>query len=113
MIEPTANAARISTCVAPGDGHVSSDYTQLLLIYPDFDNFPDDAKVALFDMIYNLGAGHNRRKRNHATGLRAYGTMNAAINRGDWATAAAHCLRHGIPAERNRETAELFKGCAQ
>ncbi len=38
--------------------------------------------------------------------------MNAAINRGDWGTAAKHCLRHGIPATRDRTTAQLFDNCA-
>jgi GH24 family phage-related lysozyme (muramidase) len=94
------------------DSHVDADYSQLQLIYPQFDSFPDDAKVALFDMIYNLGAGHGKMRHHRATGLRAYVTMNAAINRGDWGTAAKHCLRHGIPATRNHATAQLFNNCA-
>jgi GH24 family phage-related lysozyme (muramidase) len=94
------------------DAHVDADYRQLQLIYPQFDTFPDNAKLALFDMIYNVGAGHGKTRHHRASGLRAYVGMNAAIAQGDWSTAAQHCHRHGIPPERNRVTAELFKTCA-
>jgi len=102
----------LATASSLRDSHIDADYSQLQLIYPQFDSFPDDAKVALFDMIYNLGAGHGKMRHHRATGLRAYVTMNAAINRGDWGTAAKYCLRHGIPATRNDATAQLFNNCA-
>jgi GH24 family phage-related lysozyme (muramidase) len=94
------------------DAHVLADYASLQRIYPDFDAFPEDAKLALFDMIYNLGAGRSGGRHRRATGLRQYGTMNAAITRGDWTGAASTCLRRGIPAERNAMTAALFRKCA-
>jgi GH24 family phage-related lysozyme (muramidase) len=95
----------LATASSLRDSHIDADYSQLQLIYPQFDSFPNEAKVALFDMIYNLGAGHGKTRHHRATGLRGYVTMNAAINRRDWGTAAKHCLRHGIPAMRNRATA--------
>lgn len=93
------------------DKHVDADYLQLQVIYPRFDSYPDNAKVVLFDMIYNLGAGHQKTRHHRAAGLRAFGLMNAAISRSDWATAAKYCLRHGIPPDRNKETASLFNSC--
>lgn len=94
------------------DDHISRDYTQLLDIYETFDTLPQAAKVALFDMIYNLGPGHQKTHHHRATGLRAFGTMNQAIAAGKWDDAAKHSLRHGIPAERNKAIADMFKSCA-
>lgn len=93
------------------DTHIDADYRQLQSIYPSFDTFPDNARLALFDMIYNLGAGHARTRHHRAQGLRAYHGMNSAIMRGDWAVAAQHCIRHGVPHGRNVATADLFKSC--
>jgi hypothetical protein len=96
------------------DAHISADYAQLQTIYyPGFDSFPDDVKLALFDMIYNLGAGRSKSRHHRANGLRGYMQMNAAISRGDWATASKTCLRHGIPMARNQMTAALFANCAK
>jgi len=57
-----------------------------------YDKFPDGVKLALLDMIYNLGPG----------GLvNGYPRMLAAIAGGDWAEAAKECTREGIGAARN------------
>ena len=93
------------------DAHIDADYGYLQTIYSGFDAFPDAAKVALFDMIYNLGPGRDKTRHHRANGLRAYVGMNTAIASGDWATAARLCHRHGIPAERNAMTAALFNSC--
>jgi GH24 family phage-related lysozyme (muramidase) len=93
------------------DDHIKADYVELKRIYLKFDSFPDDAKVALFDMIYNVGPGRNKTRQHRASGMRAYNSMNAAINAGKWSLAADRCVRHGIPAERNRNTANLFRKC--
>lgn len=105
------------------DTHILQDYSQLGLIYQSFDDLPDPAKQALFDMIYNLGAGrsavaakaatkgHKAISAHKATGLRAYASMNAAIKATDWQSAAATCRRKGIPPERNQMTAALFRSC--
>ena len=85
------------------DDHVAKDYIDLLKLYPKFDSFPDDAKVALFDMIYNLGAG----------GLKSFGHMNQAVNKMDWAHVASSCHRAGIAPARNDNTSNLFKNCVQ
>lgn len=93
------------------DSHVEADYRQLKQIYPKFDEFPENAKLALFDMVYNLGPGKSKARHHRSTGLRHYILMNAAINKEDWESAALHCSRHGIPIERNRMTAALFRSC--
>jgi GH24 family phage-related lysozyme (muramidase) len=94
------------------DDHIKADYVELKKIYLQFDSFPDDAKVALFDMIYNVGPGRNKTRHHRASGLRNFVAMNAAINAGKWSLAADRCTRHGIPAQRNRRTAELFRNSA-
>jgi GH24 family phage-related lysozyme (muramidase) len=101
-----------ATAQALLDDHIEADYVELKKIYLKFDSFPDDAKVALFDMIYNVGPGRNKTRQHRASGLRAYNSMNAAINAGKWSLAADRCTRHGIPPERNRNTANLFRKCA-
>ena len=90
------------------DRHVADDYAALRDIYSGFDSFPQDAKLALFDMIYNLGAGRASSARHRGSGLRAFTTMNMAIGRRDWRGAAASCARIGPPPQRNAATALLF-----
>jgi len=94
------------------DRHVEADYQQLKLIYAGFDALPENAQLALFDMIYNVGAGHPKDRHHRATGLRRFALMNAAINKADWSAAAQYCSRHGIPDQRNQMTASLFSSCA-
>jgi GH24 family phage-related lysozyme (muramidase) len=94
------------------DDHIEADYVELKKIYLQFDSFPDDAKVALFDMIYNVGPGRNKTRHHRASGLRNYVSMNAAINAGKWSLAANRCMRLGIPPLRNLRTADLFRKCA-
>lgn len=93
------------------DKHISDDYQQLKMIYPNFDTFPENAKIALFDMIYNLGAGRYKTAPQRATGLRQYAVMNRAVNTEDWATAARNCYRNGISVKRNTIIANYFKSC--
>lgn len=94
------------------DQHINADYYELRKIYRSFDNIPDNGKRALFDMIYNLGPGRDAMGHHRASGLRRYTAMNVAIDAGHWEVAARLSLRHGIAAERNRWTADLFRSCA-
>lgn len=93
------------------DHHIQADYQQLQAIYPEFDDFPEPAKLALFDMIYNVGPGQNKDRHHRASGLRKFVHLNAAVRKRDWATASKCCMRHGISFERNRATAKLFESC--
>ena len=65
----------------------------------DYDGFPDGVKMALLDMIYNLGP---------AGLLKGYPRMMKAVAAGHWAEAAGECLRHGPGAARNEWTREQF-----
>jgi GH24 family phage-related lysozyme (muramidase) len=74
---------------------------QLRSSLPNFDTYPDPAQAALFDMAYNLGIG----------GLKKFPHMLAAVDAGDWETAANESHRNGIQDARNAETAALFRQC--
>lgn len=66
---------------------------------PHYDSFPDGAKLALLDMIYNLGPGEL---------FSGYPHLLAAVEQGQWAQAAAQCLRHGPGEARNVWTRNQF-----
>ncbi len=68
-----------------------------------YDELPDAAKVALLDMVYNLGP---------VGLLRGYPKLLAALAARSWTAAAAECLRHGISAERNAWTRLQFLSSA-
>ena len=64
-----------------------------------YDGMPDEVKIALLDMAYNLGP----------TGLlKGYPHMLGALETGSWAEAAADCSREGISEPRNAWTRQQF-----
>jgi GH24 family phage-related lysozyme (muramidase) len=66
---------------------------------PHYDSLPDTVKMALLDMIYNLGP----------VGLfKGFPHLINAIEAGAWTQAAANCFRHGPSPERNAWTREQF-----
>lgn len=69
-----------------------------------YEQLPDRAKLALLDMVYNLGPG----KLFHE-----YPRLIAAVEKGDWAAAAAASLRRGPSAERNAWTKTQFQDAAR
>ena len=75
---------------------VLQGFEQLLRAHlPHYDSFPDGAKLALLDMVYNLGPGEL---------FSGYPHLLAAVEQGAWAQAAAECLRHGPGEARNAWT---------
>jgi GH24 family phage-related lysozyme (muramidase) len=67
--------------------------------FPHYDTLPDGVKMALLDMIYNLGPG----------GLfRGFPHLVVAIQTGAWTQAAEHCMRRGPGEARNAWTREQF-----
>jgi GH24 family phage-related lysozyme (muramidase) len=66
---------------------------------PHYDTFPDGVKMALLDMIYNLGP----------EGLfHGFPHLIAAVEAGAWVQAAGQCLRHGPGEARNEWTRRQF-----
>jgi GH24 family phage-related lysozyme (muramidase) len=71
---------------------VNSFEVSLRRIYQDYDTYPDPIKIALIDMIYNLGPNKLQSQ---------YIKFNAAIKSHDWKMAAMQSHRNGPSAERN------------
>jgi GH24 family phage-related lysozyme (muramidase) len=65
--------------------------------FPHYDTLPDGIKMALLDMIYNLGP---------AGLFKGFPHLVAAIQTGAWQQAAEHCMRRGPGAARNNWTRE-------
>lgn len=85
------------------DEDVSRFESQLKREFPQWDSYPDVVQQALFDMAFNLGVA----------GLKKFVNMLAAVDIGDWETAAKECHRKGIPESRNEETASLFRSAGK
>jgi GH24 family phage-related lysozyme (muramidase) len=60
-------------------------------------------RLALFDMIFNLGA---TKLRN------SYLAFNRAITKGEWEQAGSECFRKGIQLTRNNYVKGLFQKAA-
>ena len=83
------------------DVKLDAFYHDLVDICPGFDSMPEAAKIALFDMIYNIGPSLRQK----------FPSFNKAIRIRDWAQAAAHCDRKGIRSERNQKTRLQLLSC--
>jgi GH24 family phage-related lysozyme (muramidase) len=73
--------------------------TDLRTEFPHYDTLPDAIKMALLDMIYNLGP---------AGLFKGFPHLVAAVQTGNWTQAAAHCNRRGPGEARNAWTREQF-----
>jgi GH24 family phage-related lysozyme (muramidase) len=76
-------------------------------LYPRFDTFPEDAQVALMDMVYNLGPTKLRKQ---------FKNFGRAINNPkgpDWKRAALESNRPQLSAERNKDVKDLFLSAAR
>ncbi|BBW24589.1 glycoside hydrolase family protein [Enterobacter kobei] len=82
------NDAVISECIKD----VQITETGLRSLYTGYDAFSNDRKVALVDMGFNIGIP--KLKSN-------FPNFNAAVNRGDWPTAAVESHRTGLDDSRN------------
>ncbi len=69
-----------------------------------YEGLPDAAKLALLDMVYNLGPGKL---------FREYPKLIAAVEQGDWGGAARASLRRGPSPARNSWTKEQFLAAAK
>ena len=81
--------------------HIVSFEKELRIIYAGFDGFPTEVKLALFDLIFNLGATR--------LSLR-WPTFNAAIKVKDWQKSADNSGRAPpVSAERNKYVKDLLE----
>jgi GH24 family phage-related lysozyme (muramidase) len=76
---------------------------QIKTLYKDYDTYPDEAKLALIDLAYNLGFG----------GLKKYQNMKKAIDAGKWDDAAKHSNRPDGRASRNKYVSDLLKAAGK
>jgi GH24 family phage-related lysozyme (muramidase) len=84
------------------EADVQAFEAQLAATLPKWNSYPEPVQEALFDMAFNLGLG----------GLKRFPRMLAAIDAGDWNTAAAQSHRQGIGEGRNQEIAALFQSAS-
>jgi GH24 family phage-related lysozyme (muramidase) len=84
--------AKLSSIFAGFEADLRSQFSH-------YDALPDGVKMALLDMIYNLGP---------AGLFKGFPHLVAAIQTGAWAKAAEHCMRHGPSAARNDWTRKQF-----
>lgn len=73
--------------------------------FPDFNRFPDPAKVALMDMIYNIGGTKFTEAK--------WPSLFAAIAARDWNRAAAESHRKDVGERRNEKTRANFRQAAE
>ncbi len=71
--------------------------------FPTYDTFPDPIKLALLDMIYNLGPVELFKGFPH---------LVSAVQSGNWSLAAARCTRRGPAPSRNDWTKQQFLSVA-
>ena len=92
------------------DEHILSFHKELQRIYreksgypADFDALPTDVQLALFDMIFNLGA---------TKVVKVFTKFDAAVKAADWAEAAKQSNRPQLAADRNAYVKALLEAAA-
>ncbi len=88
------------------DNHIDSFERELNQIYGtvEFIRFPTGVKLALFDMIFNLGM---TKLRN------GFPNFNKSVKAKDWLNASKECNRLDIAAARNKYVKDLFSKAAR
>lgn len=88
------------------DQHIKTFHSELKRIYTrsngfmkDFDEFHRNVQLALFDMIFNLGA---------TTLVNVFQKFNRAVKIGDWRQAAIESHRVDVNAARNQYVRQLL-----
>lgn len=83
--------------------HIDSFEKELKRLYTGFSNYPSEVRLALFDMIFNLGMTRLRVK---------YVKFNAAITAKDWQKAATQSNRLQVDITRNKYVKDLLNRAA-
>ncbi len=83
---------------------INQFHKELKLLYPKFDLYPTEVKMALFDMIYNLGMSKLKN---------LFPKFNLAIKQKNWKEAAKQSHRKPtIPQSRNNYVKNLLLNAA-
>lgn len=84
--------------------HIDSFESELKRIFPDFATYPSEVRLALFDIIFNVGMTDLNNK---------WPGLKKAVKAKDWSEAAKESNRKSpISAERNKYVKDLFKKAA-
>lgn len=93
------------------DAHIDTFYRELTILYRkkrgypnDFDSLPKDVQLALFDMVFNLGATKI---------VSTFPTFDRYLKKGDWAQAALASNRPQVSLARNRYVKDLLLSAAK
>ncbi len=87
------------------DKHIDSFEKELKRIYTGFNTFPTEVRLALFDLIFNLGMTKLKNK---------WPIFNSAIKAKDWQKAADNSNRKSpISAARNKYVKDLLEKSAK
>lgn len=83
--------------------HVEQAEKDAQKFYPAFSKLPVNVQFALIDMSFNLGLNK----------LMAFKNLKAALEKGDWHTAANESQRRGPNAERNNAIRNWIRSAAE
>jgi GH24 family phage-related lysozyme (muramidase) len=84
--------------------HIDNFEAELKRIFSDFSTYPSEVKLALFDIIFNVGMTDLNNK---------WPNFKKAVKAKDWANAAKESNRKSpISAERNKYVKDLFEKAA-
>ncbi|WP_151174109.1 glycoside hydrolase family protein [Pseudoalteromonas ruthenica] len=84
--------------------HIDSFESELKRIFPDFSTYPSEARLALFDIIFNVGMTDFNSE---------WPRLKKAVKAKDWSEAAKESNRKPpISAERNKYVRDLFEKAA-
>jgi len=100
---PTSPTLAADTMTAMLEAVITANDSILRGRLTDYDGFPNPAKLALLDMIYNLG--ENRL-------FSEYPLLLAAVNNQHWLVASQQCHRNGPNQQRNDWTRDQFLAAA-
>lgn len=113
FVNRPANSYRASTSLRMSDRemdilrdeHISNFHRELRRRFPDFDDFPNNVQLALFDMAFNIGMTNFSRDK--------WPLLHAAIDNKNWEEAARQSNRPQIGAKRNNYVRDLFLSAAR
>lgn len=88
------------------DKHIESFEKELKRLYgnSDFSSYPTKVRLALFDMIFNLGMTNLKRE---------FPSFNKHIKARNWKMAAEESRRRDVGATRNKYVRELLEKAAK